>query len=174
MKYFVKFFVITFCIIVSTHAFAEQKIVMVDMTYVLNQSKAGQGAQDFLKKKFESSQKKFADKEKDLKKEESDLLGKKNIITKEEYKKSTDNLRKKVLEYQSERRKVLDEIAKQRATARKQLLDKINPIIADYLKENNISIVIDKKIVFIAESSVDITNTVIDKLNSELPSLSLK
>jgi len=147
---------------------------MVDMTYVLNQSKAGQGAQDFLKKKFESSQKKFADKEKDLKKEESDLLGKKNIITKEEYKKSTDNLRKKVLEYQSERRKVLDEIAKQRATARKQLLDKINPIIADYLKENNISIVIDKKIVFIAESSVDITNTVIDKLNSELPSLSLK
>ena len=144
------------------------------MTYVLNQSKAGQGAQDFLKKKFESSQKKFADKEKDLKKEESDLLGKKNIITKEEYKKSTDNLRKKVLEYQSERRKVLDEIAKQRATARKQLLDKINPIIADYLKENNISIVIDKKIVFIAESSVDITNTVIDKLNSELPSLSLK
>jgi len=52
MKYLVKFLVVTFFLIVSTSAFAEQKIVVLDMKYVLNNSKAGNGAQDFLKKKF--------------------------------------------------------------------------------------------------------------------------
>ena len=41
MKYLVKFFVVTVFIIFSTHAFAEQKIVVLDMKYVLNESKAG-------------------------------------------------------------------------------------------------------------------------------------
>ena len=50
MKYLVKLFVVTFFIIFSTQAFAEQKIVVLDMKYVLNNSKAGKGAQEFLKK----------------------------------------------------------------------------------------------------------------------------
>ena len=50
MKYLVKFVVVTFLLLVSTHTLAEQKIVVLDMKYVLNNSKAGKGAQDFLKK----------------------------------------------------------------------------------------------------------------------------
>ena len=58
--------------------------------------------------------------------------------------------------------------------ARKELLGKINPIIEDYSKKNNISFVIDKKKVLAGNNSFDITNLVIDKLNKELPSLNLK
>ena len=57
MKYIVKFFVVTFFLLVSTHAFAEQKIVVLDLTYVLNESKAGKGAQDFLQKTFDENKK---------------------------------------------------------------------------------------------------------------------
>ena len=60
MKYLVKFFVVTFFIIICTDTFAEQKIVVLDMKFVLNESKAGKGAQDFLKKSFTDNQKKFA------------------------------------------------------------------------------------------------------------------
>ena len=94
MKYFVKFFVVTFFVLICTHSFAEQKIVVLDLTYVLNQSKAGKGAQDFLKKTFEDNQKKFSNMEKSLKKEESDLLAKKNILSKEEFEKKM-NIKKK-------------------------------------------------------------------------------
>ena len=69
MKYLVKFFVVTFFLLVCTYSFAEQKIVVLDMKYVLNFSKAGKGAQDFLKKSFTDNQKKFADIEQNLKKE---------------------------------------------------------------------------------------------------------
>ena len=59
MKYLVKFFVVTFFLLVCTYTFAEQKIVVLDMKFVLNESKAGKGAQDFLKKSFKENQKKF-------------------------------------------------------------------------------------------------------------------
>ena len=41
MKYLVKFVVVTLFVLVCTYAQAEQKIVYIDMKYVLNNSKAG-------------------------------------------------------------------------------------------------------------------------------------
>jgi len=61
MKYFVKFIVVTFFLLICTHTFAEQKIVVLDLTYVLNGSKAGKDAQEFLKKIFEANVKEFSD-----------------------------------------------------------------------------------------------------------------
>ena len=68
MKYLVKFFVVTFFVLICTYTNAEQKIVVLDMKFVLNESKAGKGAQDFLKKSFNENAKKFSDMEKELKK----------------------------------------------------------------------------------------------------------
>ena len=67
MKYLVKFFVVTFFLLICTHTFADQKIVVLDLTYALNQSTAGKGAQEFLTKTFDDNQKKFAGIEKALK-----------------------------------------------------------------------------------------------------------
>ena len=70
MKYLVKFFVITFFVIFYTSSFADGKIVVLDLTYILNNSKAGKGAQDFLKKTYQDNIKKFTEMENSLKKEE--------------------------------------------------------------------------------------------------------
>lgn len=174
MKYFVKFFVVTFFLLLCNYSFAEQKIVTLDMTFLLNQSKAGKGAQDFLKKSFSDNQKKFADIEKNLKKEENDLLSKKNILTKEEYNKKADTLRKKVIDYQSQRRASLDKIANQRTKSKDTLLKKIHPILDAYMKENNVSLVIDKKYSLGGNPEFDITKIIVEKLDKELPSLNLK
>ena len=174
MKYLVKFFVVTFFLIICTHTFAEVKVVVVDMKFVLNNSKAGKGAQDFLLKSFQDNQKKFADLEKKLKKEEDDLLEKQKILSKEEYSKKADDLRKKVIDYQSERRTSLDKIAIQRTESRETLIKKISPILDAYIKENNISLVFDKKEMLGGRPELDITQVIIDKLDKELPSLNLK
>ena len=60
MKYLVKFFVVTFFLIVSTHVLAEQKVAYMDMKFILNNSQAGKEAQDFLQKTFNENQKKFS------------------------------------------------------------------------------------------------------------------
>ena len=174
MKYLVKFFVVTFFLIFNTHTFADQKIVVLDMKYVLNNSKAGKGAQDFLKKTFNNNAKKYTDMEKALKKGETDLLAKRTILSKEEYTKKSDALRKKVIDYQSERRSSLDKISTQRAKARETLMKKIEPIVDSYIKENNISIVMDKKSMIGGLTEYDITQVVIEKLNKKLPSLKIQ
>ena len=175
MKYLVKFFVVTFLILICTYVSAEQKLAYLDMKFILNNSKAGKEAQDFLKNSLKESQKKFIEKEKELKKEEKDLLAKRTILTKEEYQKKTNELRKKVKDYQANRRKVLDKITEQRAKARKLLLEKLNPILDSYVKGNSISLVLNKNIIVAGgRADLDITNIIVEKLNKDLPSLNLK
>ena len=174
MKYLVKFFVVTFVILICTHASAEQNIAYIDMKIILNESKAGKGAQDYLKKTFTDNQKKFTDLESKLKKEESDLIAKKTTLSKEDYEKETLNLRKKVVEYQQERRKSIETITRQRAEARQKLIEKLDPILKNYIEENNISLIMDKKNIIAGSGTFDITQNIIEKLNKELPSLDIK
>ena len=176
MKYLVKFIVVTLSFLICTYTLAEtpQKIVVLDLTYVLNESKAGKGAQDFLKKTFDNDKKKFSDIEKKLKEEEKDLLNKKNVLSKEDYGKKMNSLRKKNIDYQSERRTAIDNITTKRAEARRVLLKKLTPILESYVKENGISLVVDKKYILGGGAQSDITKLIVEKLNKELPSLNLK
>ena len=174
MKYFVKFFVVTFFLLFCTDVIAEQKIVVLDLTYVLNNSKAGKNAQYFLKKSYNNNLKKYADMEKALKKEEQDLLTKKTVLSKEEYTKKTDALRKKVIDFQSQRRSAIDKIATQRSNSRATLIQALDPILDAYIKEKNIALVLDKKFALGGVPENDITTIITEKLNKTLPSLNLK
>ena len=173
MKYLVKFFVVTMLFFVCTNVSAEQKIAYLDLKFVLNNSKAGEGVQNYLKKTFKESQDKFSKTESELKKDEKELLSKRQIMEQEDYKKKVDELRKKVISHQSQRRKVLEKIAGQRADAKKKLLNKLNPILQTYAEENGISLVLNKNNVVMGKNEFDITETIVKKLNKELPSLKL-
>ena len=43
-----------------------------------------------------------------------------------------------------------------------------------YIKENDISLIIDRKNVLMGSADLDITNIIVEKLNKEIPSLSIK
>ena len=85
-----------------------------------------------------------------------------------------DELRKKVVEYQKDRRSSLDKITSQRAEARQTLLKTLDPIIQEYIQENKISIILDKKNILGGDQGIDITDIIIEKLHKKLPSLNLK
>ena len=85
MNKFIKIFLVTLFLLFTNNAVAQDKIVVLDLKYVLNQSKAGKGAQDFLKDSYTNNIKKFKEIENNLKKEEEDLLNKKTVLSKEEY-----------------------------------------------------------------------------------------
>ena len=105
---------------------------------------------------------------------ESDLLGKRTVISKEEYQQKADDLRKEVIDYQSKKRLAFEKITTQRAEARNELLDKLDPILKAHVKENEISIVLDKKNIIMGSINLEITDSIVEQLNKELPSLNLK
>ena len=175
MKYFVRFFVITLLVLLCTYAQADSsQIRFINLKVILNESKAGKEAQGFLKKSAQANINKFKETEDSLKQQETDLISKKNVLSKEEYKKMADNLRKNVRGYQKERDSKLKKISTLRSEARSKLISEIKPILAEYTKENNISIVFNSKNVLHTDPELDVTKIIIKLLDKKLPSLNLK
>ena len=52
-------------------------------------------------------------------------------------------------------------------------LKNLNPILGKYMKENNISVVIDKKNVLMGDKKFEITSQIIEILNKEFKSINL-
>ena len=157
--------------IFQTSLFSE--IRYVDFKYILNESKAGKGAQTYLKKELDNGIKNLQSKEKEIQDEEKKIIQQKKLISAEEYKKQVTKLREKVASLQSQRDKLLDGIAKKRSKARSELLKTLNPIIKEYMKEKNIRLVLDKKSILLADENLNITKEITDLLNKKLKSIKL-
>ena len=134
---------------------------------------AGKKAQDTLKKRLENGISDLRNKEKELQNNEKKLNQKKKLISSEEYKKKVSELRKKVSSLQKQRNSLLENISKKRSKAKNDLLANLNPILKDYMKEKNIKIIIDKKIVLAADESLDITQDITNILNQKLKSIKI-
>ena len=145
----------------------------LDFKFILNQSDAGKKTQDFLKKKLDNGFKGINKKEKNILEKEKKLIQQKKVLATDEYKKKVSELRKKVSDLQKERNELIQSVAKDRSTARKILLKKLNPIIKEYMKEKNIRVVIEKKSILLADEQLDITKDIMSQLNKELKSISL-
>ena len=146
----------------------------IDFKYVLNESTAGKKAQNDLKTQLEKGIEKLNKEEKKIQEEEKKLIQQKKIINQDEYKKKVDELRKKVSKLQKERQSLLNNVAKQRAKARTELLKNLNPILENYMKEKNIKMIVDKKNLIIAAKELDITSEVTNLLNGKVKSLNYK
>ena len=173
MKYFKFFIIILFLINISSKTFSTE-IYFIDMKKILNQSKAGKNAQDFLKKKLSEETKKFDKQLADIKKEETDLIEKKKIISPEEYKKNINELRKKNISHQKSRQSAANEIFKKKEKARGELNKALQPILEKYMSENNISIIMDKKSIVVGKTEIDLTDKILKLLDKNLKSINLK
>lgn len=166
------FFLSIFLIFVQTKVNADLPRYL-DFKYVLNNSKAGKDAQDKLKKKLDSGFSSLKEKEKKIQEEEKKIISQKKIITPDEYKKKINELRLKVQSLQKERNSLLETVANQRAKARNELLKNLNPIIEEFMKENKIRMVVDKKSLLLADENLDITLEITKRLDKKLKSIKL-
>ena len=158
-------------LIFQSKLFAE--IRYVDFKYVLNESKAGKEAQIYLKKKLDNGIKDLKAKEKSIQEEEKKIIQQKKVISAEEYKKQVKALREKVSSLQTQRNNLLDTVAKQRSKARAELLKTLNPIIKNYMKENTVRLVLEKKSILLADENLNITEEITSLLNKKLKSIKL-
>ncbi len=170
MKNFLTFF--TFIFLISNPVLADIPYV-IDISKILNESKAGAEAQKKLKNRFTAAGKKFSERETSLKKQEKEIIAQKKLITKEEYKKKVDELRKKVATLQKNKQETLNNIAKSRNNAKTELLKTLNPIVKKYMEDNNIRLVLKKNSIVLGDNNLDITPKIIAILNNELKSLKI-
>ena len=174
MNFFKKILFLIFFFISTNQVLYAESPYFLDFKFILNESTAGKKAQTFLKNKLENGIKNIQNKQKNIQEEEKKIIQKKKIISAEEYEKNVKELRNKVSSLQKERNQLLETVSKQRQKARKILLDNLNPIIKNYMKDKKIRMVVDKKSLLLADEALDITQDIISLLNSKLKSISSK
>ena len=158
--------IIIFFIVIPTNIFAENKIAYLDIDFILSNTNIGKSL--FKKiQKFESVKiNELNDKEKILKDEENKILASKNIISKDELNKNISEFQIKLKNYKNLRLDEINLLKKKRNEDILNLLKTINPMIEKYMNDNSISILIDKKNIFIADKNFDITKNLIDLIDT--------
>ncbi len=144
---------------------ANELISYVDMNLLMNSSEAAKSIPSELTaihKKTTAELKKI---EEELKKEESELIKQKNVISNEEFEKKLSLLRNKASDYQKQRKKFNNSINKKRLDATAELVNLIQPILAEYANNNSISIIFQKKNIIIGKTELDITEDILKILN---------
>lgn len=162
-----KLIYIFFIFIISTNIHANENYY-IDVDYILNNSNLGKKIVDNLNKINKKNLSDLQQRETQLKKLEKEILNKKNVVAKNELNIEIEDLKKKILSFREEKKKKSIEFKDLRSNELSKFLEKITPIIENFMKENSIAIVFEKKNIFIAQSKYDITLPIIDLINKQL------
>ena len=160
-------------ILILAPGYSSEKIVYLDVEKIMQQSIAGKSIIAQLKKKRELSISKFKKKEKEIIDKEKKLISQKNVLSKEEFESKIKELRNEISNYQKERNKTSNEIAKQRVNASTKLIKKLSPILEEYSKKNSIKIIVQKKHIVMGKKEDDITKDILDLVNQKVKSIKL-
>jgi len=147
---------------------AESKIMYIDLDYVLSNSNPGKKLFEDLKNRENLKITELKEKEKELKNEENKILGSKNLISEDQLKINIENFQKKLTDYKNYNKNEIDKLQDQRNKEVKNLLNTINSIIEIYMDENSISMLLDKKNIYIAHKKYDITDNLIELINKNI------
>ena len=158
---------------ISVPGYSSEKIVYLDVEMIMQKSIAGKSIIDQLKKKREISISKFQKKEKDIIDKEKKLIAQKNVLSKEEFESKIIELRKDISNYQKERNKTSNEIARSRVKASTKLIKKLTPILEEYSKKNSIKIIVQKKNIVMGKKEYDITKDILELINQKVKNIKL-
>ena len=159
---------IIFLLLISSNVYAENKVVYLNLDYVLSNSNIGKNLFSKLKKEEDIKFKEFETKEINLRDEENKILASKNIISQDQLNLNIKEFKEKLEKYKKFKSDELEILKKKRNSEIITLIKQINPVIEKYMSDNSISIIIDKKNIFIADKNYDITEDLIELINKNI------
>ena len=169
MRFTKKFITIFIVLLIVGHSsYAQDQIVYLDLDNVINNSKAGKLILSKLAKSKKTSLLKFENKEKELKKIEDQIKKQRNIISEDEFKKKLIEFQKEISNFRKDRQKVISEFNQKRKIEFEEFFKKITPLIENYVSNNNIDMVLDKKNIFVGSKKKNITEEIIKIIDKKI------
>ena len=148
-------------------------IAVVDMQKIVGQSLAAVKVREFIENKKQEFSTELKNEEEELKKLQDDLANQRAIMPPDEFTELEGNFRKRVEGLQqmvAERNQLLEEILSKSVQVIQ--LEAIK-IITDIGKEKGLALTLDTSSVVIAANSINISNSVIELLNINLPEVDM-
>ena len=163
-----RIFILFFLMLITSNVVAENKIAFIDLDLILSNTNVGKSVFEKLKINESKKNEEFNFKEKALKDEEDKILASRTIINDEQLKINIKEFQKKLNEYKNNKSEEITQLKKIRNQEIINLLNTINPLIEEYMNNNSIGIIVDKKNIYIANKQYDITNNLIELINKKI------
>ena len=159
------FFIICIFFYCISNSYSIEKIVYLDLDFILSNSTKGKDILLNLDKKNKKNIDLLKSKEELLKKEEENLIKQKNILSDEAYKKKVQSLQDKISNYRSQKNQLVEEFKKTRESKINDFIKIVNNVLEEYVKANSIDMVLNKKDIIMGKNSYNITETILKKVN---------
>ena len=165
MKILNFFFVIIYCINLSS---AHAEIFYIDIDKIINQTIVG----NHINNKFNDLKKKNDTKnlenKRELKKREETLIAQKKILKDEDFNNKLNIFKKDVNDFNRISMETNQDIQNKLMNDKSNFLKLIEPILLDYVAENNINYLLQKKYIIVGHNDLNKTQELIKIINKKI------
>ena len=162
-SFFIKFFIIFIFFINTSHSI--EKIVYLDVDFILANSEEGKKILLNLEKKNKENIKILQSKEKTLKDEETKIIKQKNIISEDSYKEKVNQLKSKIDTFKKDKNELVKNFKQLREQEINNFITIVDKILGEYVKKNGIDLVLNKKDILMGKNEYNITNEILNLVN---------
>ena len=162
------FFIVILTFLKFENLLADEKIAFIDLNFIMNNSVSGKSITTFVDNLSKEKNNDFKVIENEIRKDENELISKKNIIEESIYNKKVNEIRIRINDYKLERQKFNKNLNEKKIKYNNLLLEKLNPIISNYVEQNLIAVVLPKKMIIIGKKNLDITKQILEALDKSV------
>jgi len=143
-------------------------VVILDLNFLVNNSNKGKFIQNELNLINKKNLNILKTKEDAIKKKEIEIKNQQNLISETELNDKIKIFRESVNDFNNLKNDLNSNFIQTKNELLKDFFDQITPLIQNYMETKSISIIIDKKNIFIAQSNYDITKEILEIINKNI------
>ena len=170
MKKYLIFFFLFFNLNTS---YADNNIVYLDVQFIINNSEIGKIYKSKIKTLQDKIKLDIEKKQTIIKNKEIDLNNKKNILKKDKFDKKIKEIKELVNNYQKFKSDMQNKIKNEKKSYSSEILKILNPLLTNYVENNNINLVVEKKNILVGIKTLDITDNILSILNNKTKELKI-
>ena len=159
--------IVLFTLLLFTTNANSQKIVYLDVQFIIDNSDLGKFYKTKIKKMQNFNSSKLKEDETIINNMETEIKNLKNVISETEKKNKVNKLNLLLKDYQIKRVKLDKEIIDSKKNFTAKILEILNPILTNFVEKENIVLVVEKKNILVWIKSLDITKEILEILNQE-------
>ena len=162
------FFIFIFFFFNFSQVNSSESIAYIDMDFIIKNSQIGKKKFKLINNLNQKNIDELKKKEKILNDLESEIISKKNIISKENFDKEVLLFKEKAKKFKEDQSKMIEDFNNFKKKELDAILNKISPIINAYMEKKSVKILLDSKNILIGRSNLNLTNEVIKEINEKI------
>ncbi len=148
-------------------------VAVVDLQLILHESTAGKAVQKAIESQGEIFHREISAQEEKLRQGQQDLERQHAALSEDAFAKKRRDFEKQVADYQRDAQARQKALQQGDTEASRTILGAINDILGTLAREKGINLVLPRPAVVFADTDLDVTQEVLSRLNSKLPSVAV-